>query len=65
MKFKTAADAEHGNAVVIDPNAKNFAKLIDFVLAGRSALRAGAIMLAFGVRFERDAGFGQGVGEAS
>lgn len=65
MKFETAADAEHGNAVVIDPNAKNFAKLIDLVLAGRPTFRAGAIVLAFARRFERHPGFGQGIGETS
>lgn len=48
MKFKTAADAEHGNAVVIDPNAKNFAKLIDLVLTARPAFWARTIVLTFG-----------------
>jgi hypothetical protein len=59
VKFETATDAEHGNAVAIDPNAKNFAKLIDLVLPARPALRTRAIMFAFGMRFERDVGFGQ------
>lgn len=65
MKFETAADAEHGNAVVIDPNAKNFSELIDLVLATRTAFRAGAVVLSLARRFERDVGFGQCVGEAS